>query len=32
VGPIMAQQNPNVNPTSEHHLYLVLFITTSGGW
>src|SRR5262245_47528245 len=22
----------NVNPVSEHRLYLVLFVTTSGGW
>jgi hypothetical protein len=28
---IMAQLI-NVNPTSEHGLYLRLFVTTSGGW
>lgn len=26
------KQTVNVNPTSEHGLYLVLFITNSGGW
>jgi len=22
----------NVNPTSEHHLYLRLFVSNGGGW
>ena len=26
------QRNFNVNPTSEHDLYLRLFITNGGGW
>jgi hypothetical protein len=26
------QQVVNVNPTSEHCLYLRLFVTTGGGW
>lgn len=26
------QLNINVNPTSEHALYLKLFITNGGGW
>ena len=26
------QQVVNVNPTSEHGLYLRLFVTTGGGW
>jgi hypothetical protein len=26
------RQLVNVNPTSEHALFLTLFVTTSGGW
>ena len=26
------QLNINVNPTSEHELYLTLFISNGGGW
>jgi hypothetical protein len=26
------RQTDNVNVTSEHQIYLVLFITNSGGW
>jgi hypothetical protein len=31
VSPFMSY-SVNVNPTSEHELYLKLFITNSGGW
>lgn len=30
--PILMAQVIDVNPTSEHGIYLQLFITTSGGW
>jgi hypothetical protein len=26
------RQTPNVNPTSEHAVYLRLFVTCGGGW
>ena len=29
---IDAMSHDNVNPTSEHELYLKLFITNGGGW
>jgi hypothetical protein len=25
-------QTPHVNPTSEHAVFLRLFVTTAGGW
>jgi hypothetical protein len=25
-------QTPHANPTSEHALFLVLFVTNAGGW
>jgi len=29
---VLSGQLPNVNPTSEHALFLRLFITNGGGW
>jgi hypothetical protein len=29
---LVMMSTPNVNPTSEHELYLKLFITNGGGW
>jgi hypothetical protein len=31
-GAISMRQTVNVNPTSEHGLYLRLFVTNAGGW
>jgi spore maturation protein SpmA len=32
VGTQAMRQLANVNPTSEHALYLTLFVTNGGGW
>jgi hypothetical protein len=29
---VAMRQRVNINPTSEHELYLQLFITSAGGW